>query len=180
MNTFLSRANTIFAFTLSVMAALTFGCFLTTAFNDHLSTVQINTGKIVVKNVPDYANSKEKNDLGYITFDLKADLESIFNWNVKQLFLYLTAEYTTSSNQLNQVVLWDKIIQRGDPSAFNLQKVHTKYYFWDDGNGLKANNNVTLTLSWNVIPNAGTLPKVTGKGAHKFSFPQDYAQSGRF
>lgn len=26
------------------------------------------------------------------------DLEPIFNWNVKQLFLYLTAEYTTENN----------------------------------------------------------------------------------
>lgn len=48
MNTFLSRANTIFAFTLSVMAALTFGCFLTTAFNDHKAPATINTAKAIV------------------------------------------------------------------------------------------------------------------------------------
>ena len=48
MNTFLSRANTIFAFTLSVMAALTFGCFLTTAFDDHLTGVTIKTAKAMV------------------------------------------------------------------------------------------------------------------------------------
>ena len=34
MNTLLSRANSLFAFTLSVMAALTLGCILTTAFKD--------------------------------------------------------------------------------------------------------------------------------------------------
>ena len=48
MNTFLSRANTIFAFTLSVMAALTFGCFLTTAFNEHKAPVTITTAKAIV------------------------------------------------------------------------------------------------------------------------------------
>jgi Signal peptidase subunit. len=30
-------------------------------------------------------------------------LTHLFNWNVKQLFLYLTAEYSTPSNKLNQV-----------------------------------------------------------------------------
>ncbi|KAJ8297860.1 hypothetical protein KUTeg_024391 [Tegillarca granosa] len=125
MNTFLSRLNTIFAFTLSVMAGLTFCCFLTTAFNEHRAPVYIGTGKVTVKNVPDYSASREKNDLG------------IFNWNVKQLFLYLTAEYKTSSHELNQVVLWDKIIRRGENSILDYRSINTKYYFWDYGNGLR-------------------------------------------
>ncbi len=34
----------------------------------------------------------------------QADLNPLFNWNVKQLFLYLTAEYETPNNKLNQVM----------------------------------------------------------------------------
>lgn len=30
-------------------------------------------------------------------------LTPLFNWNVKQLFLYLTAEYETENNEFNQV-----------------------------------------------------------------------------
>lgn len=56
------------------------------------------------KNVPDYSASREKKDLGFLTFDLKTDLTDLFNWNVKQLFLYLTAEYQTPNNVLNQVI----------------------------------------------------------------------------
>ncbi|KFM65065.1 Signal peptidase complex subunit 3, partial [Stegodyphus mimosarum] len=37
MNTVLSRANAIFAFSLSVLAGLTFLCFLSTAFNEYRS-----------------------------------------------------------------------------------------------------------------------------------------------
>merc|ERR1711893_123913 len=158
-------------------AALTFGCFLTTAFNEHLTDVSMSTGKALVKNVPDYSASREKNDLGFITFDLQSDVSEIFNWNVKQLFLYLTAEYKTKANELNQVVLWDKIIKRGDNAVLNYKSMNTKYYFWDDGNGLKGNDNVTLTLSWNVIPNAGTLPKIRGRGKYRFSFPDEYVSS---
>ena len=65
----------------------------------------ISTVKVVVKNVPDYAAGKEKNDLGFLTFNLQANFNPLFNWNVKQLFLYLTAEYQTPNNKLNQVVL---------------------------------------------------------------------------
>jgi len=175
MNTFLSRANTIFAFTLSVLAGLTLLCFLTTAFNAHQADVSIASKSVLVKNVPDYSASRERNDLGFINFDLAADLNDLFNWNVKQLFVYLTAEYETSNNKINQVVLWDKIIRRGDDASLVYNDLKSKYYFFDDGHGLRSNKNVTLTLAWNVIPNAGTLPKVRSVGSHRLEFPDEYA-----
>ncbi|XP_077558255.1 signal peptidase complex subunit Spase22-23 [Haemaphysalis longicornis] len=177
MNTVISRANAIFAFTLSVLTALTFCCFLSTAFHRYESEVELQAIKAVVKNVQDFSTARGKNDLGFVTFDLKANLTSLFNWNVKQLFLYLTAEYKTENNALNQVVLWDKIIRRGDNAILDYENLNTKYYFWDDGHGLKGNQNVTLTLSWNVIPNAGSLPNILGTGVHSFSFPVEYTSS---
>ncbi|XP_043516917.1 signal peptidase complex subunit 3 [Frieseomelitta varia] len=174
MHTVFTRANAILAYTLSVSACLTFCCFLSTVFIDYRANATLNTVKVVVKNVADYSASREKNDLGYLTFDLKTDLTPLFNWNVKQLFLYLTAEYQTENNDFNQVVLWDKIVLRGDKTVFNFKNMNTKYYFWDDGNGLRGNKNVTLTLSWNIIPNAGLLPSVNAFGSHTFAFPSEY------
>lgn len=55
--------------------------------------------------MPEYAVSREKNDLGALRFDLNTDLTPLFNWNTKQLFLYLTAEYQTQNNKVNQVSL---------------------------------------------------------------------------
>ncbi|XP_023222217.1 signal peptidase complex subunit 3-like [Centruroides sculpturatus] len=154
MNTVLSRANAIFAFTLSVLAGLTFLCFLSTAFNSYQAKVVVRSDRAVV------------------------NLTSLFNWNVKQLFLYLTTKkYTYFGNVLNQVVLWDKIIQRGENAILDYKKLNTKYYFWDDGNGLRGNKNVTLTLSWNIIPNAGSLPNIVGTGSHSYSFPTEYTTS---
>lgn len=46
----------------------------------------------------EFGAGKKKNDLGFFNFDLEADLAPLFNWNVKQLFLYLTAEYETKQN----------------------------------------------------------------------------------
>ena len=37
---------------------------------------------------------------------------------------------------LLQVVLWDKIIERGQNAKISIKNEPLKYYFWDDGNGL--------------------------------------------
>ncbi|XP_068259963.1 signal peptidase complex subunit 3 [Nyctibius grandis] len=174
MNTVLSRANSLFAFSLSVMAALTFGCFITTTFKERSVPVNIAVSRVTLKNVEDFTGPRERSDLGFVTFDITADLQSIFDWNVKQLFLYLSAEYSTKNNALNQVVLWDKIMLRGDNPRLFLKDMQSKYFFFDDGNGLKGNRNVTLTLSWNVVPNAGILPLVTGSGHVSVPFPDTY------
>ncbi|PWA30747.1 hypothetical protein CCH79_00009248 [Gambusia affinis] len=158
MNTVLSRANSLFAFSLSVMAALTFGCFVTTAFKDRRVPVDIHVSKVMLM----LMTSRDPGN------------EPIFDWNVKQLFLYLSAEYSTKSNSLNQVVLWDRIILRGDNTKLNLREMKSKYFFFDDGNGLRANKNITLTLSWNVVPNAGILPLVAGSGHVSLPFPEQY------
>lgn len=39
---------------------------------------------------------------------------------------------------------------------------------------LRANKNITLTLSWNVVPNAGILPLVAGSGHVSLPFPDTY------
>ncbi|XP_059830282.1 signal peptidase complex subunit 3 [Hemitrygon akajei] len=174
MNTALSRANSLFAFSLSVMAVLTLGCFLTTAFKERSVPVHIQVSKVILKNVEDFTGPRERSDLGLITFDLSADLKPIFDWNVKQLFLYLSAEYKTKNNALNQVVLWDKIVLRGDQTKLDLKDMKSKYFFFDDGNGLKGNENITLTLSWNVVPNAGILPLIVGSGHYSVAFPDSY------
>ncbi|KAJ8664361.1 hypothetical protein QAD02_006023 [Eretmocerus hayati] len=177
MHTFLTRGNAILAYTLSVSACLTFCCFLSTVFYSYKTPAQLDTVKILVQNVPDYSASREKNDLGFLTFNMHTDLNPLFNWNVKQLFVYLIAEYATAANSINQIILWDKIILRGDNAVLDLKNMNTKYYFWDDGNGLKGNKNVSLYLQWNVVPNAGLLPSISAIGRHYFSFPMEYSKS---
>lgn len=89
------------------------------------------------KSAQDYSGDQDKADLGFLTFDLKADLRPLFNWNVKELFLYLTAEYETSNNKLNQIVIWDKIILRGENAVLDHKNMRPTYFLWDDGSGLR-------------------------------------------
>ena len=87
------------------------------------------------------------NDQAFINFDLKADLSPLFNWNVKvitnsfvmtifvillqALYLYLTAEYITETNVLNEMVLWDKIVMNGEKMELDMKsaKVNTVNHY---------------------------------------------------
>ncbi len=48
MHTFLTRGNALLTFTLSVLAGLTFFCFLSTALNAYSTTATIDTVKVLV------------------------------------------------------------------------------------------------------------------------------------
>ena len=39
-----------------------------------------------------------QSDLALLNFDLRVDLAPLFDWNTKQVFLYLYANYTTRRN----------------------------------------------------------------------------------
>jgi hypothetical protein len=42
------------------------------------------------------ATGRQPGDRATITFDLDADLTDVFDWNVKQLFVYITITYQTN------------------------------------------------------------------------------------
>lgn len=70
----------------------------------------------VIKGRPHYYSTK-KEEYASIKFNLEADLSSLFTWNTKQVFVYVTAEWggeadtdPTSTNVTNQAVIWDSII----------------------------------------------------------------------
>lgn len=88
MHTALTRANALAAYTMSVLASLTFLCFLSTFFNEYQVHADINTVKVVVKNVPDYAAGKEKNDLGFLTFDLQVSLTELLMYTLILMLLF--------------------------------------------------------------------------------------------
>lgn len=66
----------------------------------------------VVKGRPHYYSSKRE-EYAQIRFDLDADLSSLFTWNTKQLFVYVTANYPSGKNgdgAMSEAVIWDTII----------------------------------------------------------------------
>jgi signal peptidase complex subunit 3 len=79
-----------------------------------------------------------QNDLLSLTFDLKADLTSLFHWNTKQLFVYVSAQYATERNAVNQIVLWDDIIRRKEDAVLDYTDTRIEYLLIDQGHALRC------------------------------------------
>lgn len=63
--------------------------------------------------------------------DVDIDLRDEFTWLTKQLFVYVTVEFKTAANQLNQVAIWshiieDKVVISPDWSAETFLNLHVQ------------------------------------------------------
>ncbi|GIL44834.1 hypothetical protein Vafri_2302 [Volvox africanus] len=146
-----TRANTVLTFFGTVAAVL---CLLTTGTDLlHKSNPSIKLG---LRNVRRLVPSKGRQEQAVVSFDLDADLRSIFTWNTKQLFVYVQAEYETPENKVNQVVLWDYIIQQQEKAVIKLDDHKTKYAFIEPGRHLRGRA-LNLTLVWCVMPRVGRM-----------------------
>lgn len=106
----------------------TFGFFTTVAFTiaaliaaTDLAAPRAPAGSLKTTNVqvvrgrPHYYSTK-KEEYAIIKFGLDADLSSLFTWNTKQVFVYVTAEWGAAgaggngTTVANQAVIWDTII----------------------------------------------------------------------
>ncbi|PNH04558.1 Signal peptidase complex subunit 3A, partial [Tetrabaena socialis] len=164
MHSIWHRANSSLTFFGTVAAVL---CLLTTGTDFfHESNPSVSLKLHDVRRLVQHHGSKEH---AVVTFDLDADLRDVFSWNTKQLFAFVQAEYETPENRINQVVLWDSIIQqkpprpppppllrRGDKAYIRLNAHKTKYAFIEPGRYLR-NREVNLTLVWCVMPRVGAM-----------------------
>lgn len=114
--------------------------------------------------------SKEKEN-NKLTFDLQADLTPLFNWNTKQIFVYLTAEYPgKSEGSSNKVTYWDKIITSKDNANLTLQNEKSKYSVWDVEDTFR-NREATVKLEWDIQPYVGMLISGETTGEVDVVFP---------
>lgn len=86
-----------------------------------------------VKGRPHYYSEKRE-EYAQVKFDLTADFSSLFNWNTKQLFVYVLAEYPSTdkngkaiSSELNEAVIWDTIIP-APLTPFAWENVRDRYF----------------------------------------------------
>ncbi|KAA8545089.1 hypothetical protein F0562_019873 [Nyssa sinensis] len=106
-----------------------------------------------------------------MTLNISANLQSLFTWNTKQVFVFLAAEYETPKNSLNQVSLWDGIIPSKEHAKFWIHTTN-KYRFTDQGSNLRGKD-FNLTLHWHVMPKTGKMfaDKIVMPG---FRLPDEY------
>lgn len=124
MYTSLVRAQNVFGFFTTVAFAVAALIAATDLLAPRAPSGTIRPANTqVVKGRPHYYSTKRE-EYAIIKFSLDADLSSLFNWNTKQVFVYVTAEWPaagTEGNVTNQAVIWDQIIT--SPSSDHLANI---------------------------------------------------------
>lgn len=153
-----TRANSVFFFALSVLLALAVGSALTTPWLPAAPVVHALELRQLKTLRPQRESLQrgEVTDRAILTFDLDADLRSVFNWNVKQLFVYVTAQYRTPANGFNEAVIWDRVVNRTADARLRISGAFNKYPIIDQHTELR-NAAITLSLNWDVMPITGLL-----------------------
>ncbi|KAJ4794303.1 Signal peptidase subunit family protein [Rhynchospora pubera] len=166
MHSAVQRANTAATIAAILLATICAAASFLDAFNSpslqaHVQVVKINR----------FRRQLDGNDEVKMTLKMSMDLTSLFTWNTKQVFVFLAAEYETDTNSLNQVSLWDHIVQEKERASFQV-KVPTKYPLIDQGTNLRGKK-VGLVLHWHIMPISGRM--IQGKmPLSNFSLPDSY------
>ncbi|KAL1546043.1 signal peptidase complex subunit 3B-like [Salvia divinorum] len=150
MHSFGYRANALLTFAITILAIMCAMASVSDNFNS-LSP----TSEVQVWNINWFRKKPDGDDEVSLTLNISANLESLFTWNTKQVFVFLAAEYGTPKNALNQVSLWDGIIPSKEHAKFSFHTTN-KYRFIDQGSNLRGKN-FNLTLHWHVMPKTGKM-----------------------
>ncbi|KAG6740525.1 hypothetical protein D5086_031818 [Populus alba] len=150
MHSFGYRANALLTFALTILALM---CAIA-SFSDNFS-FPYPSAQIQIVKFNWFQKQAHGNDEVSLTMNITADLQSLFTWNTKQLFIFVAAEYETPQNSLNQVSLWDAIIPAKEHAKFWIQTAN-KYRFIDQGSNLRGKE-FNLTLHWHVMPKTGKM-----------------------
>ena len=111
-------------------------------------------------------------DRALLSFDVQADLTPAFHWNLRQLFVFVLAEYQTPKNELNQVILWDRIVETEEQAKLDERNIYVKYALIDQANELR-NTSINYYLVWDHMPVTGRLFMDKGFGSKKI-LPKEY------
>ncbi|KAM5533719.1 hypothetical protein V8D89_012592 [Ganoderma adspersum] len=157
MHTIYSRVNNVSAMLstclMVLLGAISLSSFLfaPTPPPGHLSVTNI---KVFPGNARRYANKNQ--DFTFVNFNLTADLTPLFNWNTKQLFLYVAAEYENKQGTKNDVVIWDRIVRRKEDAQISVAG-RNKYVFREVSTSFGDVPPAHYTLKYNVMPYVGVL-----------------------
>ncbi|KAK9461148.1 signal peptidase 22kDa subunit [Lipomyces oligophaga] len=144
----------------------------TSLIHEHMMVVpsaSISIGQVDVHRRPRTGYNYRNQEYSSMYFDLEADLRPVFNWNTKQIFVYLTASYP-GRPFANKVVLWDRIIQNKEDAKFSLHNESSAYEIYDVG-GKFNERTATVRLEWNHQPFVGFLTYNKSPESTKFAFP---------
>lgn len=186
MNTAVNRLHTNATTTLSMLASCAFLMASTSFLREYfipghavgmvkpmVSQIQLHENKH-----PQKPSQRSKIDRAIIRLDVDVDFTAVFNWNIKQLFVYAIAEYSTEEWGRNEVTLWDEIITSKRDAKVERSGV-VDYYFDHIETGL-VGKDVNVRLYYHVMCYTGaTFTRELESAQTTFQFHEDRKKSPR-
>ncbi|ANZ77878.1 BA75_04431T0 [Komagataella pastoris] len=159
-----------------VLCIVTTGVSIISLSLDKTASIPAQMSNVVVSTNLKYSRSfgsagGRPKENSKILFDLDMDLAPLFNWNTKQLFVQLIAEYPTSvASDGAKVTYWDRIITEKRDSRVKFNNQRGKYSVWDVSDSFQGRN-ATFKLKWNIQPHVGFLFFGQTKGEIEVAYP---------
>ncbi|EJF65231.1 signal peptidase 22 kDa subunit [Dichomitus squalens] len=157
MHSIYSRINNVSAMLstclMVLLGAISLSSFLFTS-TPPPGTLAVTNVKVFPGNARRYANKYQ--DFAFVNFNLTADLKPLFNWNTKQLFIYVSAEYENRQGTKNEVVIFDRIVQNKEDAYIDIAG-RNKYVFRDVSASFEDSTPAHYSLKYNVMPYVGIL-----------------------
>ncbi|KAG5549253.1 hypothetical protein RHGRI_014569 [Rhododendron griersonianum] len=97
MHSFGFRANALLTFSVTILALI---CAMA-SLSDNLNSPS-PSAHVQVANINRFQKSRGNDEVS-LTLNVSANLQSLFTWNTKQVFVFLAAEYESPKNSLNQL-----------------------------------------------------------------------------
>ncbi|ONK81462.1 uncharacterized protein A4U43_C01F29340 [Asparagus officinalis] len=161
------RLNTLVSFSVLPLALMLAAASFLDGFNS--PTVQAHAQIHKIRRFRKQVNGADEVNL---SLNISMDMESLFTWNTKQVFVFVTAEYQTPKNSLNQISLWDHIIPDKEHAKFQ-RVVPNKYPLIDQGSNLRGKN-IELVLHWHIMPKSGKMIQ-DKMSLSTFNLPEAYS-----
>ena len=174
MNTLSVRANAVIFYALSSLIAFA-SLSAVTMFNHYPDVVASVTGHDIKEfGLYTYRGIMKPVAKVDLKLDLDIDLRPVFNWNAKQIFVWVMAEYHDDIRPTNQISLWDTIIT--DPDAALIKKIGTQIEYPLSETQDFRGKDVTLSINWDIMPHIGWLKKRGGPShnSYNFTLPEEY------
>ena len=170
MHNVLVRLNAVIFFALTVLVFMAIFAAISTYLHTGepiVETLRVNDLKLL--------RVFRGRDNAEVYLDIRADLRPAWHWNLKQLFVFVVAEYESDLNVLNQIVIWDTIIQDREEAILDLERQEGKYSLIGQGVELR-NKTVQLKLHWDHMPYTGRIYPGVSDGS-TYTFPDSYQKA---
>eukprot|EP00474_Spongospora_subterranea_P008511 CRZ08969.1 hypothetical protein [Spongospora subterranea] len=169
MHSVWARANALFFYMLTALAGVAIFCDLSSLIIEK-AMPHTNVLDVDIKSLAHTRGHHYSFDEAKLRFSIDCDFSSMFNWNVKQLFVYVQASYISPKKVENRLVLWDQIMPRDSNHKIRLDQQLPEYKLYDILSEL-GQANMTVSIHCDVMPSVGLLHSRHGH-SHVLTLPE--------